>query len=182
MPKPDQDIDDKKSASAPLVSILVPCYNSAAHLEKTVQSALDQTYSNTEIIVVDDGSTDGSMQKISHIEDRRLKRHRQTNQGHSAAVNVAFAQSTGDYIKYLDADDIISRDHVALQVERLRASPRAVAMGEWARFYSDDPNDANFVAREMYRDADPGRMAGFRMARRSTNDAMRCIPYSARDH
>jgi len=137
------------------VSILIPCFNAESFVAETIQSALNQSYEQLEIIVVDDGSNDGSAEQIAKHSDPRLQMISQSNRGHSAAVNAAFARSTGKYIKYLDADDVISPDHIALQVERLNASSGAVAMGEWARFYSDDPYDAKFVSREMYRDADP---------------------------
>ena len=79
----------------------------------------------------------------------------QTNAGQCAAANRAFRESRSDLVKFFDADDVLAPDHVAIQVDRLGDRRDAVAMGEWARFYGDDPSEADFQPLPMYRDADP---------------------------
>ncbi len=94
----------------PLVSILIPCYNAEAWLAQTLESALAQTWSPTEIIVVDDGSKDRSLEIAKAFEPRGVKVISQHNQGASAARNRAFQESQGDFIQYLDADDLLAPD------------------------------------------------------------------------
>ncbi|WP_103027259.1 glycosyltransferase family 2 protein [Salinibacter altiplanensis] len=102
------------------VSILIPCYNSEAHLEETIESALRQTWSNCEIIVVDDGSTDDSLEVARTYEGRRVRVIAQSNQGAPAARNRALEAAMGEYIQYLDADDLLHPRKIEAQVTALR--------------------------------------------------------------
>jgi len=90
------------------ISIVVTCYNYAKYLRLAIDSALAQTYSNVEIIVVDDGSTDNSGAIIGSYGDR-VKAIRQSNQGHIAACNGGYAEAAGDVVVFLDADDVLLR-------------------------------------------------------------------------
>jgi glycosyltransferase involved in cell wall biosynthesis len=119
----------------PLVSILIPCYNADQWLADTVKSALAQTWDNTEIIVVDDGSTDGSLAIAQSFEAANLKVISQPNQGASAARNRALRTAQGDFIQYLDADDLLARDKIERQIELLLKHQNCIAAGAWARFY-----------------------------------------------
>lgn len=111
------------------VSILVPCYNSEEHLAETIESALGQTWPACEIIVVDDGSTDGSLEVARAYEGEDVRIIEQSNQGAPAARNRAFQASTGDYIQYLDADDLLHPRKIEAQVAALRESdPGTVAV------------------------------------------------------
>lgn len=92
---------------SPKVSILIPCYNSERFVAETLDSCLAQTYRNIEIIVVDDGSTDNSFAIAKSFESNIIKVYRQDNSGACAARNYAFRKSSGEYIVYLDADDIL---------------------------------------------------------------------------
>ena len=105
----------------PLVSILIPCYNSEAYLAETLKCCVNQTYPNIEVVVVDDGSTDGSL-KIAHQwkgVHENICVYSQQNLGAASARNFAFEKSRGEYIMYLDADDLISLNKVEKQVESL---------------------------------------------------------------
>lgn len=106
----------------PLVSILIPSYNSEKWLTETLQSCQAQTWTNIEIIVVDDGSTDQSYEVAKSFQACNLKVLRQENKGASAARNNAYMQSKGDYIQYLDADDLLSPDKIEAQVKLLQNS------------------------------------------------------------
>jgi glycosyltransferase involved in cell wall biosynthesis len=92
----------------PEVSVIIPAYNSSKYIEETLVSVLNQTYRNFEVIVIDDGSTDGQTELILKWikKDSRFRCVYQSNQGVSASRNVGFNQSVGNYIAFLDADDV----------------------------------------------------------------------------
>ena len=90
----------------PLVSICIPCYNNARHVAQAVESALGQTHSAIEVVVVDDGSTDNSVEVLRGFGDR-ITLEAGPNRGACAARNRAFALSHGDYVNFLDADDLL---------------------------------------------------------------------------
>jgi glycosyltransferase involved in cell wall biosynthesis len=135
------------------VSICVPCYNAGRFVGIAVRSALEQTWQDLEVIVVDDGSTDDSVSSLAEIRDPRLRVIQQDNRGQCAAANRALAVANGRYIKFFDADDVLSRDHVTLQMARLEGQDDCVAMGEWGRFYGDTPEEATFDVLPHYRDS-----------------------------
>src|SRR5262245_14900968 len=89
-----------------LVSVVIPCYNAERFLAETLESAFAQTYPHTEIIVVDDGSTDGSAKLIKDYGDR-VKAELGANRGGSAARNRGTALARGEFIQFLDADDVL---------------------------------------------------------------------------
>lgn len=96
-----------------LFSIIVPTYNRAAFIRKTIQSALTQTYPNVEIIVVDDGSTDETERIIRSIADSRLHYYYKANGERGAARNFGMARATGHYVTFLDSDDLLYPDYLA---------------------------------------------------------------------
>jgi len=102
-----------------LVSVLIPCYNAQDYIADALESVINQTYPNLEIIVVDDGSTDSSRRVLLDYaaRDNRIILHFQDNRGPSAARNKAFELSKGEWIQYLDADDLLSSNKIAKQVE-----------------------------------------------------------------
>ena len=121
----------------PLVSICIPCHNAAPYVGAALDSVLVQTWKNLEIIVVNDGSTDGSAEVLEHYKERGIRVIHQENRGQCAAANRAFAESTGDYIKFFDADDLISPEMIEKQMGRLAGRTDAVALSEWGRFHGD---------------------------------------------
>ncbi len=139
----------------PLVSILMPCYNAERCVAAAVQSALDQTWPNKEIIVVDDGSTDGSGEILESFRGRGVKVIHQENKGQCAAANRAFKESNGDYIKFFDADDLLKPKTVELQMTRIENCETAVASAEWGRFYGDDLSTFRLNPQSVWRDMDP---------------------------
>src|SRR6266404_1919322 len=102
---------------APLVSILIPAYNAEAWIVDTIRSALGQTWPRKEIIVVDDGSRDQTLSIARQFASETVSVVSQENQGAAAARNKAFEMSQGDYIQWLDADDLLSPDKIAKQME-----------------------------------------------------------------
>ena len=139
----------------PLVSILVPCYNAAAWLGETLSSALSQTWPEKEIVVVDDGSTDESLAVARSFETRGVQVISQPNRGASSARNAAFAASRGDWIQFLDADDLLHPEKLAHQM-RLAASagPELALCSKWTRF-TRIPADADFTPQRLCMDAEP---------------------------
>jgi hypothetical protein len=112
---------------APLVSVIIPVHNRATVLSDTLTSIRQQTYQNFEIIVVDDGSSDGShamAQKFAD-EDRRIKVLRQPNGGVSVARNTAIAHASGELIAFLDADDVWLPGKLAAQINLVKLEPHA---------------------------------------------------------
>lgn len=98
-----------------LVSVIIPVYNSAEYLDECVESILSQDYQNIEIIFVNDGSTDSSVQIIQKymISDKRIKLISKINGGVSSARNVGIDSARGDYICFCDADDVLAKDYVS---------------------------------------------------------------------
>ena len=138
--------------SDPLVSVLIPSHNAAPWIGETLRSALAQSWTNLEIIVVDDGSTDESAAIAERSGSARVRVIRQPQGGAAAARQRALAGARGDYLQYLDADDLRAPDKIARQVALLRAAgPRAVATAPWARF-SIDLAGAEFAPASNWRD------------------------------
>ena len=112
----------------PLVTVLVPAYNAAATIEATLRSALDQTYSAVEVLVVDDGSTDETADVVRGVRDDRLRLIQQANQGVATARNRAICEARGTLLAPLDADDVWFPTKLAAQVERMEAGGPEMGM------------------------------------------------------
>jgi glycosyltransferase involved in cell wall biosynthesis len=119
-------------AQADLVSIIVPCYNAERFLIETLESAFVQSYPCTEIIVVDDGSTDRSAEIIRSYGDR-VRGDFGPNRGASAARNRGTALARGEFIQYLDADDLLLPEAIERRVNVLRATGADVAYSDWEK-------------------------------------------------
>lgn len=131
----------------PLVSVLIPCYNAEPWIRQTIESALSQTWRRLEVIVIDDGSSDRSLAAIEQISDSRFRFLSQRNKGQTATLNRCIAESNGEFVQFLDADDILHAEKIRTQMERLLAMPNCVAASEWARFRKD-PSEAVFEPHE----------------------------------
>lgn len=102
----------KNTKDQPLISILVPVYNGANFLPYSIKSLVDQTYTNLEIIVVDDGSTDESVVMIEALYGKRVILLKQSHQGKNSGLNKALSKSTGEFIINFDQDDYIPPDYI----------------------------------------------------------------------
>lgn len=102
-----------------LVSIVIPAYNSKAFIRETLESVEAQTYSPIEIIVVDDGSKDGTADYVESLQFPKVRVIRQTNGGACVARNHGFQESKGAYVKFFDADDILMPDAIEKQVRHI---------------------------------------------------------------
>ena len=140
----------------PLVSILIPAFNSADWLAQSLESAVAQTWPRKEIIVVDDGSTDATLAIARRYESPIVKVVSRFNQGAAAARNAAFALSQGDYVQWLDADDILAPQKVASQITALQkvSDPRTLASGPWGYFFYRH-QQAKFHPTALWNDLSP---------------------------
>jgi glycosyltransferase involved in cell wall biosynthesis len=140
----------------PLVSILIPAFNAQEWIADTLRSAIAQTWDRKEIIVVDDGSTDRTLETARQFESESVRVIGQKNQGAAAARNKAFSLSHGDYIQWLDADDLLASDKIARQMEVLGAggSPRTLLSSSWASFMYR-PSRAQFIPTALWCDLSP---------------------------
>lgn len=116
------------------VSIIMPVYNAIKYIDDTLQSILNQTYKNFEVIIVDDGSFDGTIEiceKISRT-DERIRIITQRNRGISSARNVGLENSKGEYICFCDHDDRMKKDFLAIMMSRIKKSEADVVFAKYA--------------------------------------------------
>lgn len=112
-----------KSLDSELISIIMPCFNAVAHLPKSVGSILAQTYSNWELITVDDGSSDGTLAWLESQADQRIRVISQPNRGVSSARNAGLAEAKGHFVAFLDADDTWASCFLERMVGAFEADP-----------------------------------------------------------
>jgi glycosyltransferase involved in cell wall biosynthesis len=120
-------------SAAPVVSVLVSAYNAAPFVLEAVESILGQSLQDFEVLVVDDGSTDGTDEVVDGINDPRIRAWRQENKGKAAALNFMVSQARGQFLAIQDADDASHPSRLASLVGRLQAEPElgAVFSGHW---------------------------------------------------
>lgn len=121
------------------VSVVIPCFNASPWLATAIDSALAQEEVAVEIIVVDDGSTDDSLRLVEHYADRRVRLLRQSHRGAAAARNAGCQAARGDHFQFLDADDWLAPQKLAIQLGALRRHPPGrLAIGSLAFFPDGD--------------------------------------------
>ena len=141
--------------SLPLVSVIIPLHNGAEYIEETLRSVLLQQYLHLEVLVVENGSTDNGIEVVRDINDPRVVLHQIPEANAALARNYGFQNSAGKYIMFLDADDLISPDKIALQVALLQANRgEYVASCGWAKFWKD-PMAAKPVPQKVWTVRDP---------------------------
>jgi len=140
----------------PLVSILIPAYNAEKWIAQTLQSAIAQTWPHKEIIVINDGSSDGTAEILRRFGSKEVTVVSTENRGLPAAVNHALRLSQGDYIQELDADDLLAPDKIERQLAALREgdSKRVLLSSPWAPFYYRT-RSARFVQNSLCEDLSP---------------------------
>jgi glycosyltransferase involved in cell wall biosynthesis len=139
----------------PLVSILIPAYNSADWIAETIQSAIQQTWKHIEVIIIDDGSRDPTLAVAKTFASERVQVLTQPNQGAAATRNYALQQAQGDFIQFLDADDLLAPDKIEHQVKLLQTvGSNYIASGAWSRFYQH-PREAAFTLDALWQDLSP---------------------------
>jgi glycosyltransferase involved in cell wall biosynthesis len=127
--------------TTPLVSVIIPAYNSEKYIAETLRSVIAQSYKNLEIIVVDDASTDNTLQVVESMDITRpiavIKKEK--NSGAAASRNLGYKYSKGSLIKCLDADDFIDSEMITNQVA-LVVDENNIISAQWGRFVNDDIN------------------------------------------
>lgn len=106
-------------------SVIIPLYNKENHIENTIQSILNQSYTNYEIIIINDGSTDESESKVLEFKDSRIRLYNQKNQGAAMARNLGIEKAKHDYIAFLDADDLWMENHLETLSALIHDFPKA---------------------------------------------------------
>ena len=140
----------------PLVSILIPAFNAQEWIADTISSAIGQTWEPKEVIVVDDGSSDQTLEIARRFQSESVRVITQDNQGAAAARNKALALSCGDYIQWLDADDLLAPDKIERQMEVMSQcqSKRTLASAAWGKFRYRS-RKAKFVRTALWCDLSP---------------------------
>lgn len=114
------------------VSIIIPLYNEEKYIKDAINSILEQDYSNYEIIVIDDGSTDNSYNIVNNIKDKRIKLFRfKKNKGVGEARNLGIKKASGDYLAFLDADDYWEKDKLKKQVNFMEKNNYVFSFGNY---------------------------------------------------
>ena len=126
----------------PFFSIVIPSYNRSVYISKTIESVINQTFSDWELIVVDDGSTDNTKEIIQAIiqNDNRIKYRYQNNAERSAARNNGIKNSTGEYICFLDSDDLFLPNHLQILFEEITQKKKPIAL-----FFTNQLNSINNI-------------------------------------
>jgi glycosyltransferase involved in cell wall biosynthesis len=142
-----RDVDSAIEASArpspsaesmdPLVSVVLPVYNCAHYVGQAIQSILDQTFTDFELIVIDDGSTDSTPNVLQQYADPRIRQSRQENIGLAATLNRGIELARGRYVARQDQDDISLPGRLAKQVAYLDSRPTCALLGTWAEIWRE---------------------------------------------
>ena len=129
----------ERTLSEPLVSVVIPVFNALPYLDRALESLVEQTYPNIEVIAVDDGSTDSSSDTLARwaIRDRRIRVLKQGRAGFVRALKNGCAAARGTYLARLDADDVALTDRIERQVEHLESNPNVALLGGAAIFLDD---------------------------------------------
>ncbi len=124
------------SAKSPAVSVVLPVYNGADYVAGAVQSILDQSWRDFELIVIDDGSTDDSAREVARLHDPRIRFLRQANRGLAATLNRGISLASGRYIARQDHDDLSHPERLEKQVWHLEANPACTMVGTCAEIWN----------------------------------------------
>lgn len=139
-----------------LVSVIIPAYNAERWISDTIKSALSQTWQRKEIIIVNDGSTDNTLGIARQFESKSVKIITQMNSGANAARNKGLEFAQGDYIQWLDADDILAPDKISQQLKHINGdkSGRVLFSGAWSKFFFRTAK-ARFKPSFLWQDLEP---------------------------
>jgi GT2 family glycosyltransferase len=132
----------------PIVSVIIPVYNGEKTIQETITSVLSQTFSDFELIIINDGSQDKTLEIISGIQDSRIKVFSYQNAGLSATRNRGISHSRGQFIAFLDADDLWTADKIESQLKALQGNPQASLAYSWSDFV-DESNRFLHIGRRL---------------------------------
>ncbi|GAB1545032.1 glycosyltransferase [Scytonema sp. NUACC21] len=136
----------------PKISVIIPAYNAEKTIRATIDSVLEQTFRDFELIIINDGSTDNTLELLHSIQDARLKIFSYANSGLPVARNRGLARATSEYIAFLDADDLWASDKLELQLLTLEQNPEAGVAYSWTYFMDVDEqgNPVSFLPSPSY--------------------------------
>jgi glycosyltransferase involved in cell wall biosynthesis len=120
-----------------LVSVVIPAFNSQKTIQETIESVLKQSFSNFELIVINDGSQDITLEILANIKDSRLKVFSYPNAGVSISRNRGIYQARGEYISFLDSDDLWTSDKLETQLKALQSNPKAGVAYSWTSYIDE---------------------------------------------
>lgn len=123
---------------SPLVSVIIPSYNHERYLPHAVESVLSQSYQDCELIIVDDGSHDGSVDYITALNDHRVRTFLQTNQGAHAAINRGIREARGEYIAILNSDDAFEQNRIARALQVFQDVKDVSLVTSWVSVIDDN--------------------------------------------
>jgi glycosyltransferase involved in cell wall biosynthesis len=115
----------------PLISVIIPAYNAEKTIHETIKSVLNQAFSDFELIIINDGSQDSTLEIVSTIQDPRVKVYSYSNAGLSATRNRGISLAKGEYISFIDADDLWTVDKLESQLKALQENPKAAVAYSW---------------------------------------------------
>jgi len=148
----DPEKRDRWSSNMPKVSVVIPAYNAMTYLPETVESVLKQTFTNFEVLIINDGSSDHIMQWVTEISDSRVRLISQENQGLPGARNTGIAQAQGEYVAFLDANDWWEPTKLEKQVRCFEERPSVGLVYTWTALInaSRQPNGRLYQTRSIY--------------------------------
>jgi len=151
-------------ADLPLVSILIPAFNARETIAKTIESAIAQTWPRKEIVVVDDGSLDETLSIARQFQQYGIKVFTHPNQGAAVARNNAFARCHGDYIQWLDADDLLAPDKISRQMNSIdwNSEKKVLLSSAWGQFLYRQ-NKATFKPNALWQNLTPKEWLVFKL-------------------
>jgi len=160
----------------PSVSVIIPIYNSGRYLREAIDSVLAQTYSALEVLVVDDGSSDNGPELASRYGPP-VQVIAQSHRGHPAARNAGVAAGTGDFLAFLDADDVWTADKLKLQIEAFEANPSLdLVFGHMQNFISPELSEPERAKIKCNSTVLPGLLQGSMLARRRSFERVGPFP------
>lgn len=148
------------------ISVVIPVYNRERYVVEAIQSVLDQTRPADEVVVVDDGSTDQSVQVVQRMGSPIVRIVRQANAGIGAARNRGVAESSGDLIAFLDSDDVWTREKLEVQERAFDDAGVMLVFGQLIQFLSSDQHDEMAGTFAIAQEPAPGFSAITLLARR----------------
>jgi len=145
-----QKNQEQKRQNMPLISVVIPVYNGEKTIAETIESVLNQSFSDFELIVINDGSQDSTLDILASIQDPRIKIFSYPNAGLSASRNRGISQASGEFIAFLDADDLWTPDKLEAQLTALQENPNAAVAYSWTDFIDET---SQFLADGSHRTA-----------------------------
>ncbi|MDJ0677037.1 MAG: glycosyltransferase [Calothrix sp. MO_167.B42] len=127
-------------SNRPEISVIIPVYNGEKTIKKTIESVLRQNFYHIEIIIIDDGSTDSTLEIINSIDDIRLQVFSYRNAGLAVSRNRGIEKANGDYISFIDADDLWTSDKLEAQYKALQDNPNASVAYSWTDYIDETDN------------------------------------------